>query len=121
MPTALPLPDRISPESTRSAAFRDVTAQNGDGYLQSAPDGLNAQIEKWDVIWMNVTEAEKTTIVTALNTEGTWGILTWTPFDETVQRKFRMDKPGYSIRYSMAMFGRRRYIIQCSLIQRFDL
>lgn len=121
MATALPLPDRLSPESTRQTAFRDITAQYGDGYLQSAPDGINSKIERWNIIWMNVSESEKNTIVAALNAEGTWGVLTWTPFDEVTQRKFRMDRPGYSIRYTLTTAGQRRYIIECTLIQRFDL
>jgi phage-related protein len=121
MSTALPLPDKISPESTKQTAFRDITNQFGDGYFQSAPDGLNSQIDAWNIIWMNVTEADKTTIITALNIEGTWGILTWTPFDEASVKKFRMEKPGYSFRYSRTAPGTRRYIIECKLTQRFDL
>lgn len=121
MPTPLPLPDRISPESTRSFEFRALTAQFGDGYVQSAPDGLNAQRDKWTVIWMNVTETEKSTITTSLNAAGSWGVITWTPFDESVQKKFRMDSPGYSIRYSVTAENRRRYIIECNLTQCFDL
>jgi len=121
MATALPLPDKISPESTKQTSFRDITNQYGDGYLQSAPDGLNAQIDSWDIIWMNVTEADKTTIINALNTEGTWGVLTWTPFDEASVKKFRMVRPGYSFRYSVTAPGIRRYIIECKLLQRFDL
>lgn len=121
MATALPLPDRISPESSREFRFRDITNQNGDGYAQSAPDGLNSKIDAWSIVWMNVSETEKTTILTALNTEGTWGIITWTPFDEASVKKFKMERPGYSVRYSTTAPGRRRYIIECKLVQRFDL
>jgi phage-related protein len=121
MATPLPLPDSISPETTRSFDFRVIMSNFGDGYVQSAPDGLNAQRDKWTVIWKNVNETDKTTITTALNTVGSWGVITWTPFDETVQKKFRMDSPGYSIQYTLSAPGHRRYIITCNLTQCFDL
>lgn len=121
MATALPLPDRISPESTRQAIFRDITAQFGDGYIQSAADGLNSKTDRWNIIWNNVSESEKDTIVNALNFEGSWGVLTWRPFDEAAQKKWRLEKPGYNIRYGATASGRRRYVIDCVLVQRFDL
>jgi phage-related protein len=121
MSTSLPLPDKLSPECTQQPVYRDITSQMGDGYLQSAPDGLNAKIDGWRIIWNNVTEADKNTIITALDTVGTWGILTWQPFDEATIKKWRMNRPGYTIRYTLTAPLNRRYIIECELIQRFDL
>jgi phage-related protein len=120
MPTPLPLPDRISPESSFEVESRDITNSFGDGYEQSAPDGLNANIEIWDILYQNVNETEKTTILTALNIEGSWGVLTWTPFDQATQKKFKR-VGNYKVSYSLTVESRRRYNISFKLRQRFDL
>jgi phage-related protein len=120
MATALPLPDRISPESGFEVESRAITNSFGDGYEQSAPDGLNANIEMWDIVYQNVSETEKNTILTALNVEGTWGVLTWTPFDQAVEKKYKRDG-NYKVQYSLTAESRRRYIISFKLKQRFDL
>lgn len=120
MATALPLPDRIGTDVNYQVESRDITHRMGDGYEQSAPDGLNANIEVWDIVYQNVSETEKNTIVNALNTEGTWGILTWTPFDQGSVKKFRR-VGAYKVQYSLTSENRRRYVISLQLRQRFDL
>lgn len=86
----MPLPSKISLESSKKVGFRQVSAQFGDGYEQVAPLGLNNRFDTWDLTWGALSSSEKNTVETALNSIGTWGILTWTPCDEIVQKKFRV-------------------------------
>ena len=116
--TALPLPTRILRESDRTVTFSDMSAQFGDGYEQVAPKGINNKRETWNITWGGITAAEKTTIVAVLDTVGSWGILTWTPCDETVQRKFRLDKSGYKIQ---VQGNNGIYSVSCTLRQVFDI
>lgn len=37
-----------------SAEPRVLRAQFGDGYAQTAPDGLNAYLRRWSVVWSNI-------------------------------------------------------------------
>lgn len=87
---AMPHPTKISLESSRKVAFRQVAAQFGDGYEQVAPNGLNNKVDTWDLVWGGLTSTEKITVETVLNSVGTWGILLWTPCDELYQKKFRV-------------------------------
>ncbi len=116
--TALPLPAKITIDSERTVVFTDITAQFGDGYEQVAPKGLNNTREGWSIQWGGLSTAEKDTIVTALNTVGSWGILTWTPCGDTVQKKYRMTKDGYSTRREGS---NNIFTVSCSLRQVFDV
>ncbi len=118
MSTAMPLPNKITNDSDKSTSFRELAGQFGDGYKQVAPDGINNKIDSWNITWGNLTIAEATTVETALNTVGSWGILTWTPFGETL-KKYRMDKSGY-IRKAKGK-GNGVIIISCKVQQVFDL
>lgn len=92
---AMPVTGKISIESNVSEEFTAVEAVFGDGYSQVAPDGLNNQKAIWDVEWRGLSQSEMTTVRAALDSVGLWGIITWTPCNESVQKKFRMVKPGY--------------------------
>lgn len=39
--------------------YRTLSAPFGDGYSQRTGDGLNTQIEKWNMLWDVILEAEK--------------------------------------------------------------
>lgn len=116
--TALPLPAKITIESERTVVFTDITAQFGDNYEQVAPKGLNNTREGWSIQWGGLSTAEKDIIVAALNTVGSWGILTWTPCGDTVQKKYRMTKDGYSTRREGS---NNIFTVSCSLRQVFDV
>lgn len=79
MPTALPLPDLISQGSTRKRKFRVLKAQFGDGYLQTAPDGVNHQVDSWNIIYANLTDADRASVWSAIETVGVSDYFTWTP------------------------------------------
>lgn len=79
MPTALVLTDRISQGSTRKRMFRVLKAQFGDGYAQTAPDGINNRVDTWDIAYENLTSTERTTLWAAIETVGATDYFTWTP------------------------------------------
>ena len=118
MPTALPLTNKISDKSSKKREFREFSTQFGDGYAQVAPAGLNAGYDVWDITWVALEAGEVTSIESVLDTNGSWGILTWTPCHEATQKKFRMTKDGYS-RSNIGNSG--KFTISCTLKQVFDI
>jgi phage-related protein len=96
MPQALPLTTHISQSSSGQYRNRVLQAQFGDGYDQSAPDGINNRASEWSVRYDNLTTSEKNTLVTALNTVGSWDYLTWAPPGEAT-KKFKVTRDGYSV------------------------
>lgn len=103
-------------ESTKKTEFKQVAAQFGDGYSQVAPHGLNNRVDSWDIVWGGLTSAEKNTVQDAIDSVGTWGIVTWTPCDETVQKKFR-----FTGEVSYNREGNFSYRISASIKQVFDI
>jgi phage-related protein len=116
--TALPLPTKIVLDSDKSVSFRAISSQFGDGYQQIAPNGINNRVASWTIEWAPLTQTERDTVESVLDSVGSWGILTWTPCMETVQLKFRMSNEGYS-RKSLSKVG--LYSISCKLVQVFDI
>jgi phage-related protein len=114
--TALPLQNKISQESSLGAQFRTKISQFGDGYSQRTPDGINNKIDTWNISWKHISSIEKNNIVTILNSVGGHDVLTWTPIDETVEKKFIISE-GYSISTS----GGDVYSVSTTLKQVFDL
>jgi phage-related protein len=118
MTTALPLPNKIALSSDKSVGFRAITAQFGDGYQQVAPNGINVKIASWSIEWGALTLAERDTVEASLDSVGSWGILTWTPTNESTQLKFRMTADGYTRRTT----GKNGiFSISCKLTQVFDI
>ena len=94
---ALPYPNKVTRDSDSELTFRAISAKFGEGYKQSAPDGINATIENWNITIGPLKPAERVIALTAFKTVGTWGTITWTPYDETVQLNFQI-KEGTSIK-----------------------
>lgn len=116
--TALPLPNKITADVTTNVQFRVISAQFGDGYSQVAPKGLNHTYSDYSIEWAPVTQAERDSIISVLNSVGAWGILTWTPCLETTQKKFRMTPKGYTFKW-LGKSG--LYSVSCDLTQVFDV
>jgi phage-related protein len=116
--TALPLPNKIALSSDKSVSFRAISSQFGDGYQQTAPNGINVKVASWTVEWGALTLAERNTVESVLDYVGSWGILTWTPTNESVQLKFRMTNEGYT-RNTLNKNG--IFSISCKLMQVFDI
>ena len=94
---AMPVTSKILRESSLTTSFKVLTAEQGDGYSQAAPKGLNSKQTSSSIKWGSLTLAEKNTIVDALNTVGAWGVLTWTPCYDSVEKRFRMTEAGYQV------------------------
>ena len=116
MPQAMPHTDFISQNSSKSSMFRTKIAQFGNGYTQRVNDGINNQIDSWTVMWENVTEAQKDTIITALDAVAGSDYLTWTPNGETNGKKFRI-VDGYSVQ----VLSGDIYSVSVQIEQVFDL
>lgn len=119
MATALPVTNKITVNSTKSVSFRVKTATFGDGYTQTAADGINNKVDTWEVEWGALTLTQKNTVEATLDSVGASGVLTWTPMNESVSKKFRMSTDGY--RRSLDGKLSNVYKITCKLVQVFDL
>ena len=112
---AMPVVNKITLDSSLKVSFSQISAKFGDGYEQVAPNGINNTIDTWDITWGALSTTEFQTVITALKSVGTWGIITWTPCDETVQKKFRIT--GDITRTREGTF----YKVSCTLKQVFDV
>lgn len=74
--------------SNPSKEFRILTASFGDGYSQRVPDGLNTEIEAWEMAWDVVTEEEKNIITNFLDARGGYGAFGFVMPGETVKKKW---------------------------------
>lgn len=88
---AMPVTNKISIVSDLEVKFRKLSVSYGDGYEQTAPDGINNTFDVWNLTWGGLSSTERNTVMTALRSVGTWGTLTWTPCDETVQKKYQIE------------------------------
>lgn len=95
MSVALPLTSLISQGSTRRRRNRVLVAQFGDGYDQTAPDGINASVDEWNVTYENLTSSERTTLWAALDAAGSWDVVTWTPPGDSA-KKWKVTADGVS-------------------------
>ena len=96
MPQALPLTTAISQSSTRKRNYRTIRAQFGNGYAQTAPDGINSVMDTWEVTYENLTDAERSTLVTALDTVQGWDYFTWTAPGDATSKKWKVAGDGWS-------------------------
>jgi phage-related protein len=112
---AMPVVNKITLNSSLKVGFSQISAKFGDGYEQIAPNGLNNILDTWDIVWGALTTAEFQTVIAVLKSVGTWGIITWTPCDETVQKKFRIS--GDITRTREGTF----YNVTCTIRQVFDV
>jgi phage-related protein len=92
MPQALPFSDRISQNNT----YNDLQAnlldsQLGDGYVQTAPDGINYIWGKYSVEFLPLIQSDMQTLVTALNA-GLTDYLTWQPPEAAASQKWKTIK-----------------------------
>jgi phage-related protein len=95
MATALVLTSLISQNSVKNVKYRILMAQFGNGYEQTAPDGTNYQVEEWAIKYENITLADRTTLVTMLESVGSYGSISWTPPNSTA-KLYKMAQEGYT-------------------------
>ncbi len=117
MPTAMPLTTHISQGSQRRVKQRTLQARFGDGYFQSAPDGINSIYEEWDVTWENLTVSERDTVITALLTVGATDYLTWTPPNDSAPKKYQIVPEKSAELYREQNAGGGLYNLSTSMVQ----
>jgi phage-related protein len=75
----------VSEQSSIDVSYATLTASFGDGYIQSADNGINIKRKLWNVTFTNLTETNYTTISDFLDTvKGTTSFYA-TPRGETQQ------------------------------------
>jgi phage-related protein len=114
---ALPLPEKILVDASKTTTFRTLRASFGDGYSQRAPDGINSRIDSWTLRWGALTPAELQVVEAALDSVGGYGVLLWTPIGETVQKKFVNTKATYS----RTRVNSNAYTVSVTLDEVFDI
>lgn len=67
MPSLLPLQDHIAKTSSLAVKYRTLSAQFGDGYEQTADDGINSKVVTWDVTYNNLNEDKADTLIAFLD------------------------------------------------------
>ena len=115
MPTPLPLPDRIS----RNSSLNPIYATNSlfIEFTDSKPRNKNPKIDIWDIIWENLTLDNKNLVESVLKSVGSWGVLSWIPAYETEMKYFKLTSKGFSLSHTG---GNNSFVIACSLEQTFD-
>jgi phage-related protein len=81
----------VRAEPSGQASFRTLDAQFGDGYSQSAADGINTKSQSWTVSFRGIIEPTCANIIAAneimdfLDARGGWESFLWTPPASSVQ------------------------------------
>jgi len=110
----LPLTSYISQSSTHERNYRIIKSQFGDGYSQRAPSGLNAQQDKWELIFENLNSTDRTTLYTFLNSVGAWTSFTWSAFgDGGTTKNWVVSGPVMETQQSGNLYSIKVPIEQC--------
>lgn len=114
LPTFAP-PKSPSYGSAKTVQPRILETPFGDGYRQTAGDGLNTQVEAWDLTWTVLKPADADTIeaffVARDGREPFW----WTPLRQASPKKFRCTK------WSRTVVDGKGDRIAATLVQDFTL
>ncbi len=90
MPANLPLLDRIEQSSSKEREYKTLTARFGNGYSQGIPDGINNVMDTWSLSYTQLTQAERDTLMAALNSVAGWDYLMWQPFGEATVKRWKI-------------------------------
>jgi len=86
-PAGLPNPSGDDYQFSEEPRVRK--AQFGDGYAQTAKDGLNANPRVFELAWPNLNTAQKDTIINFLRARGGSEAFYWTPPKEVTAIKVK--------------------------------
>jgi phage-related protein len=73
-------------EAARAKTLKIKAAQFGDGYAQRSPDGLNANVDGWDLNFANITDVEADQIMLFLDAMGGVKSFKWKNPDGVLRR-----------------------------------
>lgn len=115
----MPLPNKITINGDIELEAKVISVRFGDGYEQSAPDGLNHIIESFNVEWGPLSEAETTTVWDALKSVIASGYILWTLTDTrgSGTKQFKIKDR----RIKKTLIGNCRTKISCTLYESFDI
>lgn len=68
--TTLPLQDHISEQSTIDITYSTLSAQFGDGYEQTAANGINNKQKNWQVTYYALDETKFNQVMTFVDSVG---------------------------------------------------
>lgn len=88
MPT-LPATYTVEPDADQDVVFRVQETQFGDGYKQTAKDGINTKIRKWSVSFTPLTEAEAAALMAILDAAAGWDLIVWQAPDQAIAENWR--------------------------------
>ena len=81
----LPLQQYISEDQSSTYKYRILNAEFGDGYSQTAPDGINNEIREVTVMYKNLLPTEYDTVMNFLRGLRGASKFKFSPYGETEQ------------------------------------
>ena len=79
MAQALPLTGYISAQSSSVTEYNILKISFGNGYEQRTVDGINSKEIKWSITYNNLSDSDRGTVWTFLDTVKAVDWFTWTP------------------------------------------
>lgn len=112
---ALPFSSEISQSSSGKVDFKVLVNKYGNGYEQRIADGINNNLQTWEVSWEGLGSTDFSTLVQAI--EGSRGVsnFTWTPPGAASTKKFVV------VSYSISSSSGAIYTVSASLRQVADV
>lgn len=113
MPAALPYQDYITQAAKGDTEFRVNEIEYGNGYGQVLPDGLNNELQTWNLSWGITPVDVMQAIVAAFKAAKGVDYFTWTPFGDTDgAKKFVVRK------YTRSALSGDYYEVSAELVQK---
>lgn len=89
MPQLLPFPELLAQSSSMSVENKVIQAEF-DGYVAIEPQGLNSNVDTWDMSYIPTDPTTTAAIEAVYRSVGAYGILQWTPIGEAAPKNFRV-------------------------------
>lgn len=81
----------VSTNSTLTTNYRTNQMNFGDGYSQTAADGINWVVDTWTIKWENINLTDLTTLKNFFNTVGSYLPITWTSPLDSAAKLYKVD------------------------------
>jgi phage-related protein len=115
--SALPLQTQIAQTTKFERGYRKREMRLGEGFSNRVQDGLNAIVWKGTVDYVNLSQANLTTLLTFIDGIGSWGYFDYTPNGSSTSCKFSVDAAGLSI----STTGGQLFNVSFTCRQEYDL
>lgn len=81
----------VSISSTKTTNYRVLQMNFGNGYSQTAPDGINNQVDTWMLTFTNMGLTDYNNLIAFFNTVGSSQPITWQSPVDSVAKLFKVD------------------------------